>query len=156
MVEFEVSGVLYRAGKLNVFDQGHLARRIAPLVPKSVPAIKAFAELKRQADASEGTMGLSDILDSLDSVSPLADALAGLTDDAFKQIMVLCLSVVQRQQGNNWAAVAKGDAIMFSDIEFGQIMPMISQVVRLNLGNFISGLLSAPPEASAPPPAAAG
>jgi hypothetical protein len=167
MVEFQVSGNFYRASKLDVFGQGNLARKLAPLVPKSVPAIKAFAALKAKADAelaakvaagdeSAAKMSVSDILDSLDSFSPLADALAQLSDDAFRQILVLCVSVVQRQQGTSWAAVARGETMMFDDMDFGVLVPIMSQVIRLNLGNFISGLLSAPSPATSPAPQTAG
>lgn len=160
MVEIELKGSLYRIGKLSAMDQGHLARRIGPLVPKAVPAIQAFYELFKEAkgggeDAQE--IPLDRILDSLGAVSPLAEALSDLKDEAFEQIVNLSLSAVLRQQGNSWAAVQpKGKPLMFADIEFDTLLPLVVQVVRLNLGNFIAGLVSQDLPGLTPPQAAAG
>lgn len=158
MLEIPLNGNVYRIGKLSALNQGQLARRIGPLVPHAIPAIRAFSGLYKTAQERGDQMSTDEILDSLGSVAPLTNALSDLKDDAFEQIVVLCTSVVQRQQGQNWAAIARDKTLMFSDIEFDTLLPLVVQTIRYNLGNFIAGLVSkgSPPLNPAPEAPAPG
>lgn len=156
MVDIELNGNTYRIGKLSALLQGQLARRITPLVPKAVPAIRALNDMHQRAKASGVTVSVDDILDAAGSLAPLADALADMKDEAFEQVVALCMSVVQRQQGTSWAAVSRNGVMMFTDIEFDTMLPLVVQAVKLNLGNFIRGLVSQGLASQNPAPAAAG
>lgn len=142
MIDIELNGNQYRIAKLSGLLQGQLARRISPLVPKAVPAIRAFYEMHQRTAASGAEISLEDVFGAADSISPLADALADLKDETFEQVVLLCMSVTQRQQGTSWAAVSRNGAMMFSDMEFDTILPLVVQAVQYNLGNFIRGLVS--------------
>ncbi len=154
MVEFEQNGQVYRAGKLDAFKQLHLSRRLAPLIPKLVPAFIKLQTLTQAKGADGAPRDLTQIADVVTVLGPFADALAELTDEATEQIVRLCLGVVQRQQGNSWAALMNPQGVlMFSDLEFGDMLPIMIRVIRENLGNFIAGLLPPLPVAA---PAEAG
>lgn len=156
MIDIELNGNQYRIGKLSGLLQGQLARRITPLVPKAVPAFRAFYEMQQRAVAGGTEISVNDVMDAADSITPLAEALADLKDETFEQVVMLCMSVVQRQQGASWAAVSRNGAMMFADIEFDTILPLVTQTVSYNLGNFIRGLVSQGLATQAQPPAAAG
>ncbi|MFH3663417.1 hypothetical protein WAH66_19035, partial [Acinetobacter baumannii] len=53
-------------------------------------------------------------------------------------VMKKCLSVVTR----DGAKVVVKDTLMFDDLSVEHILPLTIAVVRINLGNFIQGLLT--------------
>lgn len=146
-IEFDIDGKQYRANRLDAFKQFHVSRKIAPIVPKLIPI---FVQLKDGGGLTEDLAGLAEV------VAPFADALAAMKDDDAEYIIATCLSVVLRQQGTTWAPVwsVNGRVVMFEDIDMGVMLPIIVRVIRDNLGNFISGLLSNP--AAAGPVAVTG
>lgn len=141
MTEFELDGQNYRAVKLSAFQQFHLSRKIAPLLPPLIPAF-----LKVQADGSftKDLGGLAVLL------QPVADALAALKDDEAEYILATCLGAVQRQTGKNWAPVwnKSGNVCMFDDLELPAMLQLSFRVIQDSLGPFISGALTS--QTSAP------
>ena len=148
-VEFDIGGVSYRADRLDAFKQLHLTRKLAPMVPKLVPILdrlqKAFKAGKGVAD---------DLSEFAEAAGPFADAFAALPDENVDYIVKTCLSVVRRQQGATWSPIMLGDALMFSDLDIGQMIPIVFRVIRENLGNFMQGLLANAPAASPAAPTA--
>ncbi|MDE2403048.1 MAG: hypothetical protein KGL90_15435 [Burkholderiales bacterium] len=134
-IETELNGQTYRIGKLDAFKQFHVSRKVAPLIPKLVPA---FVALSSGKDAFGDMSKLAEVL------APFADAMADMPDEAAEYVVGTCLSVVQRRQGQSWAPVwsAQGKTIMFDDIDLSTTLPLVVQVIRENLGSFISGLLT--------------
>lgn len=145
MVEFEINGVQYRSGKLDTFKQLHLSRKIAPVVPKVLPAFAAIARRKK-ANADD------DIDVIAEALQPVADALAQMSEQDVEYVLNNCLSVVQRRQGKDWARVWSGDTLMFDDIDLPTMLQISMKVIWDNLGAFISGLV-AKQTAGSPQPA---
>lgn len=131
MIEFELQGQTYRIGKLDAFKQWHVSRRIAPIVPTLIPI---FMEISK---------GSKDIPSISELLQPLADCLAGMSDEQSEYVIATCLSVAQRKSGSNWAAVwNKGaNACMFDDMDLSVIIQIVIKVVQDSLGPFIQGLL---------------
>lgn len=138
-IEFETGGASYRADKLNVFQQFHVARKIAPLLPPLIPLY-----LKVQSIAEKGS-GLTKNLDALaDVLQPFTDSLATLGDADAEYVLSTCLSVVRRRQGDHWAPIwsTSAKALMFDDLDLGSVLPIVVRVIRASLGPFIEGLLT--------------
>ena len=145
-IEFAIDGHNYRMRKMNAITQLHVSRRIAPFVSKLVPV---FIQLHRANMA----MNADNMGAMAEAAQPLAEAFAQMPDADAEYVINSCMTTVMREQPEHktWAAVWNTDAksAMFPDVELPQILQMTVRVLRENLGNFISGLLSNVPEAPA-------
>lgn len=144
-VEFDIGGVAYRADQLDAFKQLHVSRKIAPVVPKLIPV---FVLLQKSAHDDLAALGTA--------AAPFAEALAALPEADVDYVVKTCLASVKREQGGAWAPLMAGGALMFADLDLGQMLPIVVRVLRENLGNFIQGLLANVPATPAPLPAQAG
>ncbi|MGM1003054.1 hypothetical protein GPS59_12810 [Acinetobacter haemolyticus] len=137
----EINGIEYSIGRLNAVDQFHVSRKIAPIVPKLMPIIAEVAkgDLAKAIESIEGDESgdLSDLQPLADALSPLMDAIAQMPEDDVNYIIFKCLSVSKR----GGAAVCRNNTIMFDDIDMTQLLPLVIATIRINLGNFIQGLL---------------
>ncbi|MFJ4349467.1 phage tail assembly chaperone [Pseudomonas sp. NPDC089428] len=144
MTEFEINGITYRIGKMTVFQQFHLERKVAPLIPKLVPVF-----LKLQGAAQEGKSAnplTGDLSATVDMLSPFMDAIASMEDDQAEFILGTSLSVVSRKQGEVWSPVwsSRGNVAMFDDIDMNDMLKMTYRVILEALGPFIKGMLTGP------------
>lgn len=141
MTDFAIGSSEYRTEKLTAFQQFHLSRKVAPLLP---PLIPVFLEVARSGRSEGG--GLSENMDALAPLlQPFADALAGMSDDAAEQIVTLCMASVKRKQGDSYFPVwnASAKLPMFEDLnDMGVMLPIIMRVIQDSLGPFIQGLLT--------------
>jgi hypothetical protein len=152
MVEFQIGEVQYRSGKLDTFKQLHVSRKIAPLVPKILPAFVSIALAKKRLNAKDATIGdaLEDVKqvssDDVDliakAIGPVMDLVAEMSEQDVEYVFSNCLAVVQRKQGRDWVHVWRNEALMFDDIDLPTMTQITMKVVWDNLGPFISGLLA--------------
>lgn len=137
----EINGIEYTIGRLNAVDQFHVSRKISPLVPKLMPLIAEVAkgDLDKAIEAIDngGNGDLTDLQPLADALSPFMEAFALMPEDDVNYIIYKCLSVAKR----NGAVVCRNNTIMFDDMEMAQILPIVIATIRVNLGNFIQGLL---------------
>lgn len=159
----EINGIDYSIGRLNAVDQFHVSRKIAPIVPKLMPIIaevakgdltKTIAAIEAQnalksneiADDQEETESseqndvdadLSDLEPLAEAFSPLMDVIAQMPEEDVNYIIFKCLGVVKR----GGAVVCRNNSIMFDDIDMTQLLPLVVATIRINMGNFIQGLL---------------
>ncbi len=177
MLEFNIASVDYRAVKIPAMTQNDLVRKLTPVLPNLVPLFAAFFKMRETlapddtpdqvAEAEEKTSPAGDvvvpdtkpfdegaILDKLaglaSSFSPLADALASMSKENSDFIIYTCLSSVSMKNGNDWAKLCRGEQIMFDDLELATIYQIVLKVLRYNLGNFITGLVTAAKAAASP------
>ncbi|WP_446906150.1 phage tail assembly chaperone [Acinetobacter baumannii] len=159
----EINGVEYLIGRLNAVDQFHVSRKIAPIVPKLMPiiaevakgdltkiiaAIEANEEKVKKAKESGEVVGdfqdpeanpdLDDLTPLADAFSPLMEVFASMPEEDVNFIIYKCLSVVKR----GGAVVCRNNTIMFDDLDMTQLLPLVIATIRINLGNFILGLLT--------------
>lgn len=127
MAEFEIKGVKYRSGVMDLTIQFHVVRRLGPLLDS-----------------------FRDMLDSKfdDGILAIASSLAKMSDADTEYVINACMSVVQREQsgGTGWAKVWSTQAkrAMFDDID----MPAMLQIIFAVLGGAIVPFLGALPSNS--------
>lgn len=149
MEQIEVGQQIYSIGRLNALDQIHISRKIAPIIPSLMPIFSEFAkgDLTKTIAALELMKeegNIDQVGDELNGLEPLANALtplmnvfAKMPEEDVDYIIHKCLAAVKR----GGAVVCRGTSIMFDDIELTQIVPLVIAVIRINLGNFIQGML---------------
>lgn len=157
----EINGIEYTIGRLNAVDQFHVSRKIAPIVPKLMPIIaevakgdlsKTIAAIEAQkalkdheetdnheeaAEQNDIEADLSDLEPLAEAFSPLMDVFAQMPEEDVNYIIFKCLGVVKR----GGSVVCRNNTIMFDDIDMTQLLPLVIATIRINLGNFIRGLL---------------
>jgi hypothetical protein len=136
MVEFEIDGKEFRADKLNAIQQFNVSRKIAPLIP---PLIPIFMQVTRDAEKGVAVKDDMDVLAQL--LTPFADGLAAMNDEAAEYVFSTCLSVVRYKHGDNWAAIwsAANRVVMFDNLNDGALLiRVIVKVIVDSLGNFIA------------------
>lgn len=148
-LEFTVSGHTYRAGKLDAKRQFHVTRRLAPLLSEFLTpdVIKALRKADKNIDAAIETLPESLLGEILTKV---AEKIGDLKDEPLDYVLNNCLAAVERQQaGGGWAQVmARGDRLMFEDLEMKDMLTITWEVLRHNLSGFFGGLpRSSPGEA---------
>ncbi|HGH3561179.1 TPA: phage tail assembly chaperone [Acinetobacter baumannii] len=159
----EINGIEYTIGRLNAVDQFHVSRKIAPIVPKLMPIIvevakgdltkviaaievneekvkkaKESGEVEENFQDPEANPDLDDLTPLADAFSPLMEVFASMPEEDVNFIIYKCLSVVKR----GGAVVCRNNTIMFDDLDMTQLLPLVIATIRINLGNFILGLLT--------------
>lgn len=159
----EINGIEYTIGRLNAVDQFHVSRKIAPIVPQLLPIIaevakgdltKAIAAIEenekkvKKAEESgedektslelDAIPDLGDLKPLAEAFSPLMEVFASMPEENVNFIIYKCLSVVKR----GGAVVCRNNTIMFDNLDMTEILPLVIATIRLNLGNFILGLLT--------------
>lgn len=160
MEQIEIGQHTYTIGRLSALDQLHVSRKIAPIVPKIMPIFTELAKgdiakvlekleaEKAQKEAnpestddtalpvdSDDLKGLEGLAEAL---GPMMEVFSEMAEDDVNYLIHKCLSVVRR----GGALVSRNGSIMFDDMDLDQILPLVIASVRLNLGNFIRGLLT--------------
>jgi len=136
---FESSGKHYRVGRLDIFDQVHIVRKLMPVIAsgldsKMLENVKSFDDLKE--------FSISALLRSM--AIPFSLAIAHMDKESVEFVLRTCLSVCERREdagnGNyNWAAVqAANGRMMYNDIELLDVFRIVSEVVRVNLASFFA------------------
>jgi hypothetical protein len=124
MDETEINGATYKSGKLDTRTAFHVARRLAPILAK-LPATQA-----------NPNAGLTEIL------SPMADALASMSDADADYVIGSCLGVCQRKEGARWAPIwnKTANALQYEDIDLPSMMQLVMGVLQEQLGPFFGSL----------------
>src|SRR5690348_10772117 len=97
-MEFELDNRKFRVKKLSAFDQLHLSRKVAPLLPPLAPLIVKISEnAKKEKDGKIKGLLSTDILSFAELAEPFAEALADMKDEHAEQVFTLTLSSVSVQ-----------------------------------------------------------
>lgn len=126
MAEFVIGGHTYKVGQMNVFAQFHVGRRLAPVLTSSVE----LADTLRS--------GKSEILQTIQAIEPLVEAISKLSDDECDYVIFKCLEACQRQQNGGWAPLFNSSAkrLMFEDITLPDMLSITARVIQENLAGF--------------------
>lgn len=142
----KVEGTEYRIGKLDVFDQFHIARRLAPLLATLGTALLDRPVVSLEGDTAKES---SDRFLSL-ALSPLAEAIAKMSNADADFIIHTCLAVCYRKvDPQGWAPVqVNGKTLAYDDITLTILMGLVVNVIEENLGSFFPiKRLESPPTA---------
>lgn len=139
----EIDNHSYRVGKLDVLQQLHLARRLAPML--AVMGVTAHQLM--QGDTKEGIDGFMPLL------APITEIVARMTDEEANYIIFRCLAVVERAipisaSEVKYQHVSVQEQLMFQDMDMGTMLRLVVEVVKVNLGGFMKGLGDAAPSPS--------
>ncbi len=129
MSEITIAKNVYRVGKMNALQQFHVARRLAPVLATM------GLSLRQLADGSK--MSIEDFLPVL---GPVTEILAHMTDEDANYVIFSALSVSERKQGDKFAPVVNGVNLMFQDLDLPAMMRLVVEVLKENLGGFLTGL----------------
>lgn len=143
-MQVEIKGQTYSVGKLDVFQQFHVARRLAPLLYATSSALLARL---RDTGAAQSTDELTSMVEAAE---PMVQVISSMSDADSQYVINGCLSVCQRRTGTGQGAgfqriLVDGQRMMFDDIDLVVMMQLVVAAIRMNLGNFLDAL----PEQSA-------
>lgn len=138
-MEFEIKGQKYKAAKLSAFQQLHVSRKLAPIIPKLLPAFVIIAG-KEESDH----VAVEELGSMADALAPAAQALAEMTEADAEFVYGTCMSVVSRLQGNVWSNIwnVQSKTSMFDDIDLSVMTQIVFNVIGDSLGNFIRELFA--------------
>ena len=126
----EVNGITYNIGKLGVFDQLKVVRRLAPVLSGVREAFKQ-SKPTMVPDGLDSTKVVPVItLDNLE-VAPLATALSDMRDEDVEAIVKVCLKAVRRkQEGTGFVPIidAASGMFMFDDMDLSITLNLSFQV----------------------------
>lgn len=120
MDEIEIEGQVYSIGKMDVFTQFHVVRRLGPLAPTILAYLEKPKEERQLLDLFYPLMGL---------ISTLSDA---DTDYILHQ----CLATVTRKQAGGWAKVQSAGGLMFDDITMPTMLKLTWEVILKDIASF--------------------
>ncbi|WP_435945885.1 phage tail assembly chaperone [Dryocola sp. BD586] len=121
----------YRIGKLNVFDQLKVARKLLPVL---AGIVGDFRKLQEGGNA-------------LETVLPkIARTLSDLSEEDCNAILYPCLQVVSRSHMKSWVPVMNQQVLAFDDIDLMTLLQLVARVVADSLGNFLQELPGSQPQ----------
>ena len=123
MKQLTIGDRTYQVGRLNVFKQLKIGRRLSPLQLQFInSAVPGESELN---------------IDRNLFAAGVAATLMQLPDVDFELITNECLNVVQVQQEKGWADLKSlSGVLMFDDIDPTTILKLTLAVIEENLGSF--------------------
>jgi hypothetical protein len=153
---FNVGGQTFQAAPMDPRTQLQVSRRVLPVLTGLLPAMASQFRKREEARKAAETAGedappltsilsmdMSEIVPGLQSA---ATALAGLPDDEFDYIQNACLRLVSMQRAGDtgWVRIwSEGAArLQFDDIQGHQILLIVVEVLKNEIGPFYVGLLS--------------
>ena len=137
-MEFTISTHVYRAGKLNAFDQLYVIKRLTPMLGKLASLAGSNIKLTKGADGKATDLDG----DITTIITPLTEAITALPDADMDFVINTCLAACERKQpGGGWAPVRKGEATMY-EVSLSAMLTITYRVVRNNLSDFLADLPS--------------
>jgi tail assembly chaperone len=138
----------YKIGRLAIFDQMVVARRLMPalkgiVTPELLGAVMA-ARMAVQGDdkAPKGPLGGIDMtkLDVISLIRQIADSVYNLTDEDAERIVRTSLKAVTRKNpgGVFTPLLSPQGHFMFDDLKLGDTMQLAWKVIESHLGDFFS------------------
>ncbi len=124
MTTQEISGHEYRIGKLDAFEQLHVARKLGPAFSKLIEAFRKNPEAAESGDI----FALA--------TEPLMETFAEMSKEDVEYIVNTCIATCERKQDRGYAKVAVNGNVMFQDIEVDGLIGLTLAVVQENLGRF--------------------
>lgn len=130
-MEITIKDQQYRIGKLSVFEQLKVSRKLLPVL---AGLVSDFRNIQSRLSAKDTEGALESILPKI------ADAVSSLSDADVDAILFPCLQVVTRQHGKSWVPICQQNTMAFDDIDLFVMLQLVARVVADSLGNFLQGL----------------
>ncbi|HEY1847062.1 MAG TPA: hypothetical protein VGH05_19695 [Buttiauxella sp.] len=130
-MEITIKEMNYRIGKLGVFEQLKVSRKLLPVLAGMVAD---FRRLQTARVEEEGSSALESLLPKI------ARTLSDLSEEDCQAIIFPCLSVVARQHMKGWVPVFSQGSLAFDDVDLLTLLQLVARVVADSLGNFLQEL----------------
>ena len=132
----EINGGEYKIGKLSAFQQFHVSRKIAPILPTLIPIFL------RMAKTPGG--GLEKLPDLADVLTPFAEGIAQMSNEDSEFVLSTCLGAVKRLHQKDYTPVwsDRGNVCLFDDMDLSVMIRLTIEVIKDSLQPFIRGLLT--------------
>lgn len=148
MSNITVGGQAYDVQKMVPREQLQVFRRIAPLLSTVMRAVIVMIDEEGDPKAA--------LAEAMQSIGPLTDSLAAMTNEQFDYVLDACLLKVLRLDADDkwhpiYASNGRGGVLrMYQDIDAAAELRLVAEVLKLNLQGFFALL----PGVSAPPSSA--
>lgn len=127
------NGVTYVIGKMPVFEQMHVARRLAPMYSGLIAAFADSPEIVQSDEPDDIKENKILVFAS----SHLAEAFAKMSNTDVDYVVHACLAVCQRKQERGFARIfIPGSGLIFNDIDLDAMIGLVWAVIEENLGSF--------------------
>lgn len=116
IIDQEIDGHTYRIGKLNGYNQDHVARKMAP----------GFFMMGKGAEEGFGVVMIE-----------LSKFLADMPRQDYEEVMTLCMQCCSRMVEDQPVPIMpKPGVLQFQDIDFPTRIKLAMLVIKENIGNF--------------------
>jgi hypothetical protein len=143
MAELEIGDARYRTGRLNVFEQISVVKRIGPLLSGMGEAFGKIPQPAAPQDGDDEDAPAPGVEEAQiwSALNPLMEALSSMKDEDLHFVVKLCLSKAQRFDGGRWARLmnSQGTDFMFGDTGINVALQIAFETVRENLDSFFGG-----------------
>lgn len=144
MTDIDLGDHKYRINKMSVFDQAHVARKVAPVViglgQGYATAIQAQPQPLQNGHEVEVVPEQENAF-FFTAFGPIADVLARMEEEDVDYVLKKCLAAVGRHNGNTYVPMMRAGQLMFDDTDLATIMQLVMEVVTDNLGPSLRALL---------------
>src|SRR5215472_5541741 len=143
MAEVEVNGHRFMIGKMPVFDQAHVARKVAPVISGMG---RGWAEaLRKVPDALTNGQEISQAQQNeliFEALGPVTEILAQMPEEDVNYVLKKCLGVGSIHTGQSFAPLVRGGNLMFEqETDLGTMLQLVMEVVKDNIGPTLRGLI---------------
>ena len=124
MADFKMGPYVCRSGRMDLFKQFHVQRRISIIYP-------AFAGAKAVYKT-----------DPIIAMSYITSAMMRLSDADWDFVLHACLDVVQVQQGNAWCPIKTSGTtqLQYADLQLANLNMLLYHVIYEHFAPFIDAL----------------
>src|SRR5215472_11663832 len=143
MAEVEVNGHRFMIGKMPVFDQAHVARKVAPVISGMG---RGWAEaLRKVPDALTNGQEISQAQQNeliFEALGPVTEILAQMPEEDVNYVLKKCLGVCSMHTGQQWAAMIVQGQLRFEEqTDLGTMLQLVMEVVKETIGPTLRGLI---------------
>ena len=147
-----LDGCEYVIGRLDLFKSLNLTRLVSPLLPVLFSdvfgnALKTLSASKQLKEAS-----LDDVIAEINLIvsisEPVLIRFAQIPESDYKKIIDMCLSCVERKQGDHWFKVWENGVSRFDDMANSTVLNLIFRVIVRELRPFIAAYAKSAQEAA--------
>jgi hypothetical protein len=139
-METELNGHRYMVSKMNVFDQAHVARKVAPIISGMGRGYaQALAHLPEASNGDASAATQNEVI--FEALLPITEILAKMSDEDVNYVLKKCLAVCSRHNGEQWVAMMRGGNLMFEDTDLATLVQLVMEVVKDNLSPSLLGLI---------------
>jgi len=133
---FQIGERQFKLNKINALKQFHIVRRIAPILGDIAPTLASMQKMNiEELEENDRFEQLSKL------ITPIMNGLSRLSDaDANLVLTGLLGAVEMKQDGGNWAFLARDNNLMFDNLDLSILLNAAGRSLMFNLSGFFGAL----------------